>query len=136
MDADDVAMPERIELQLAYLTAHPEIAAVGSALRQIDKDGQQIAQPTRYPSSSDEIRRGLLLGYSTLAQPTVAMRRDTALAVGGYRPAFDTAEDFDLWLRLSERYRLRIFLMSSSTIDGMVITLPPGAGAIRCLLVK
>jgi glycosyltransferase involved in cell wall biosynthesis len=106
MDADDVAMPERIELQLAYLTTHPEIAAVGSALRLIDKNGQHIAQPTIYPSSSDEIRRGLLMGYSMLAQPTVAMRRQTALAVGGYRPAFDTAEDFDLWLRLSERHPL------------------------------
>jgi len=28
------------------------------------------------------------------------------IAVGGYRQAFDSAEDYDLWVRLSERYPL------------------------------
>src|SRR5262245_30748713 len=106
MDADDIAMPERIERQLAYLGAHPEVAAVGSALRLIDKDGQPIAPPTAYPLTSEEIRKGLLMGHSMLGQPTVAMRRQPVLAVGGYRLAFDSAEDFDLWLRLSERHPL------------------------------
>src|SRR5262245_21863712 len=43
MDDDDIAMPERIELQLAYLTGHPDVAAVGSALRLINKDGDPLA---------------------------------------------------------------------------------------------
>jgi hypothetical protein len=35
------------------------------------------------------------------------MLRAAALAdVGGYRPAYRSAEDYDLWLRLSERYEL------------------------------
>ena len=34
------------------------------------------------------------------------LRRDAALAVGGYRPAFRLAEDYDLWLRLRERHQL------------------------------
>jgi glycosyltransferase involved in cell wall biosynthesis len=106
MDHDDIAMPDRIERQLAYLAEHPEIAAVGSALRLINKDGDQIAAPTKYPLTSEEIREGLLSGYCMLGQPTVAMRRKAAIAVGGYRRAFDTADDYDLWLRLSERYPL------------------------------
>jgi glycosyltransferase involved in cell wall biosynthesis len=106
MDHDDVAMPERIERQLAYLAEHPEVAAVGSALRLINKDGDPIAPPTKYPLLSEEIREGLLSGYCMLGQPTVAMRREAAIAVGGYRRAFDPADDYDLWLRLSERYAL------------------------------
>jgi hypothetical protein len=43
---------------------------------------------------------------SALAHPTVMMRRDAVMAVGGYRPAFEPAEDLDLWLRLAERGRL------------------------------
>jgi hypothetical protein len=46
------------------------------------------------------------MGQNTLGQPTMAMRREAVLAAGGYRRAFDTAEDFDLWLRLSERHPL------------------------------
>ena len=106
MDQDDVAMPERIERQLAYLAEHPEVAAVGSALRLINKDGDPIAPPTMYPPTSEEIREGLLSGYCMLGQPTVAMRREAAIAVGGYRRAFDPADDYDLWIRLSERYAL------------------------------
>jgi len=106
MDADDVAMPERIERQLAYLAERPRVAAVGSALRLINKDGDPIAPPTKYPLTSEEIRKGLLSGYCALGHPTVAMRREAAVAVGGYRRAFDPADDYDLWIRLSERYAL------------------------------
>jgi glycosyltransferase involved in cell wall biosynthesis len=106
MDADDVAMPERIELQLAYLTRHPDVAAVGSALRLVDKDGEPLAPPTYYPLTAEEIREGLQKGHCTLGQPTVAMRREAAIAVGGYRRAFDPADDYDLWIRLSERHAL------------------------------
>jgi len=106
MDADDVAMPGRVERQLGYLVSHPEVAAVGSALQLIDKDGQQIAPSSGYPLTPEEIRTGLLMGCNTLGHPTVAMRREAVLSVGGYRRQFDFAEDFDLWLRLSERHAL------------------------------
>jgi glycosyl transferase family 2/putative nucleotidyltransferase-like protein len=106
MDADDVAMPGRIECQLGYLVAHPEVVVVGSALQLIDKDGQQIAESSGYPLTPQEIRKGLLTGCNTIGHPTVAMRREAVLSVGGYRRLFDFAEDFDLWLRLSERHAL------------------------------
>jgi hypothetical protein len=38
--------------------------------------------------------------------PSVMLRRDAVFAVGGYRTATEYAEDFDLWLRLDERYPL------------------------------
>jgi len=34
------------------------------------------------------------------------MRKDAVLACGGYRGAFQHAEDYDLWLRLSERHHI------------------------------
>jgi glycosyltransferase involved in cell wall biosynthesis len=106
MDADDIAMPERIELQLGYLARHPDVTAVGSALRLIDKDGDPLAPPTKYPLTAEEVREGLRMGHCALGQPTVAMRREAAIAVGGYRPAFEPADDYDLWIRLSERHAL------------------------------
>src|SRR6185437_13628365 len=38
--------------------------------------------------------------------PAVVMRKDVALAAGGYRKALLDAEDYDLWLRMSERTKL------------------------------
>jgi hypothetical protein len=34
------------------------------------------------------------------------MRKDAVIAVGGYRPAYQYAEDYDLWLRMAERFAL------------------------------
>jgi hypothetical protein len=41
-----------------------------------------------------------------MIHPTMVLRRDVVLGIGGYRTAFRYCEDFDLWLRLSERYDL------------------------------
>ena len=39
MDSDDVALPERFEVQVAYLREHPECVVVGSRALIIDPDG-------------------------------------------------------------------------------------------------
>ena len=43
IDADDVAEPERFARQVAFLQAHPEVAALGSAIRIIGPDGASAA---------------------------------------------------------------------------------------------
>jgi hypothetical protein len=52
-----------------------------------------------------ELREDLLKA-NCLIHSTIVMRRRSVLAVGGYRPVFTAAEDYDLWLRLSERHNL------------------------------
>ena len=105
MDHDDLAMPERIARQLAFLAEHPAVVAVGSAMRMVDQKGRAIGQSC-YPSGDEEIRNWLLRGNCPLAHPTVALRRKLVLAMGGYRTLYDASDDFDLWLRLSERHEL------------------------------
>lgn len=104
-DADDVACPDRIACQVDYLECNPGTAAVGSAVEFIGRSGQSIDIAT-FPQSASEIRSMLERGTNALAHPTVAFRRQAALQVGGYRTAFGLAEDYDLWLRLSERHEL------------------------------
>jgi hypothetical protein len=104
MDADDVALPERLARQLEALEAQPELALVGSAVTVIDEDGRRLTSIS-YPQLPHEIRERLAVG-NPLAHPTVMMRREALEHVGGYRASFAYAEDYDLWLRLSERYEL------------------------------
>src|SRR6476661_6105481 len=40
MDADDVALPERLLRQVNYLRAHPEVVCVGTAVHLIDGGGR------------------------------------------------------------------------------------------------
>jgi glycosyl transferase family 2 len=104
MDADDIAHRDRFAQQVAFLDAHPEVAVLGSAVTLIDALGRAM-RDVQYPESPAAVAEFLSTG-SALAHPAVMMRRDAVIAVGGYRPAYQYAEDYDLWLRMAERYAL------------------------------
>jgi Glycosyl transferase family 2 len=100
LDADDVALPERLRLQVEFLDAHPEVALLGGQALMIDEAGRDFGR-AEYPLPDNELRQGLQSG-NPFVHPAVAMRRQAFEAVGGYRINFDYAEDLDLWLRLAE----------------------------------
>ena len=102
LDADDVALPGRLERQAAFLDAHPSVAVVGGAAHVVDSSGERIST-MRFPTESRVIRT-TLRRHNCFAHPTVLLRRTALEDVGGYR--FDHSEDYDLWLRLSERFDL------------------------------
>ena len=99
MDADDIAYTERLARQVAYLDSHPSVLALGTARRLIAPDGRAL-KIVRPPTAPAAVRAALARG-NCLAHPTVMLRRDAVLRVGGYRQAFVPAEDYDLWLRLA-----------------------------------
>jgi glycosyltransferase involved in cell wall biosynthesis len=100
MDADDVAWPERFAAQAAFLADHPSVALVGGAIQEIDAAGRP-GGIRRSPTEPAAIR-ALLPTRNCIAHPTVMARRAVLVAASGYRAAFLAAEDYDLWLRLSE----------------------------------
>jgi len=106
MDADDISQPARLAAQIAFLDAHPDVGVVGAQLAYIDEEERPLASPKMHPLRHEEIRAQLLAGHCVVMHPTVMMRRECVLAAGGYRPALDSAEDIDLWLRLAGRTRL------------------------------
>jgi glycosyltransferase involved in cell wall biosynthesis len=102
MDHDDVALPDRIERQVAQLDADSGLAVVGGACIFVDSGGRETGI-ARYPVGDRAIRRALRR-INCIVHSAAAMRADSVRRVGGYR--FDQAEDYDLWLRLAERHRM------------------------------
>ena len=103
MNADDVALPERLAAQVAHLSAHPRVVALGTQTRLlVDDTATDVV--SRLPTDPEGCRR-LLAVAPPLAHPTVMLRRSAALAVGGYRQRA-VIEDWDLWLRLADRHDL------------------------------
>jgi glycosyltransferase involved in cell wall biosynthesis len=103
MDADDVSLPHRLQRQVDFLARRPAVDAVGTGIVLVKPE-----MPDRIsilPSDSRVIRRNLasLNTRFVVAHPTVLMRRRALEAAGGYRRLFPHAEDYDLWLRMSER---------------------------------
>lgn len=73
MDADDISHPSRLEKQVAYLMAHPEVFLVGSNASVINKDGAVIGEKLE-PLSSEDIYKGYLT-FHPLIHPTTMFRR-------------------------------------------------------------
>ncbi|MGQ9564286.1 MAG: glycosyltransferase family 2 protein [Thermogutta sp.] len=82
MDADDIAEPERLERQLQFLRANPNIQVVGSWIRIINANGEPIGI-RHYPTSPQAVKRAMRR-YNALAHPSVVVSREIALAVGAY----------------------------------------------------
>ena len=96
-DSDDICLPERLELQVAFLRAHPEISAVGGAMDIMNTEGRLIAHRS-YPQSSNEIASAMQF-TNAIAHPTVMFRKADIELYGSYNPSYRYCEDLDLWLR-------------------------------------
>lgn len=99
MDADDIALPERLYQQKDYMDKNPHIVALGSAILLIDEKSQTFGKST-YPSNGKALGEYLYKIGSPFAHPAVMMRKAPVMELGGYRKAYKHAEDYDLWLRL------------------------------------
>jgi len=101
LDADDRALPGRLEHQVAALDGEPGLGAVGGRARLFVERGAPPEGMARYVEWVNGLRdpHPQLLVESPLFHPAVAMRASAVEEVGGYRDE-DRPEDYDLWLRL------------------------------------
>ena len=102
MDADDISLPRRLEIQLNYIEKHPEVAVVGCCGDVFGTNG--IIQACGNSGlSAGEIKR--YLGKKNLfMHGSVMMRKSCLEKVGCYREFFRFSQDYDLWLRLSQHF--------------------------------
>ncbi|RTL60498.1 MAG: glycosyltransferase [Hyphomicrobiales bacterium] len=101
MDADDIAMPKRLESQYAHMIQNDDLLVLGTRTLWINEEGIEL-KPPRFVKGRQEVAKALEC-KCVICHPTVLMRRIPIMEMGGYRCAYECAEDFDLWLRASER---------------------------------
>jgi hypothetical protein len=104
LDADDVALPDRLERQLGFLARNDSVALVGGAVAFTNERGDVFAEQ-QYPTSDADIRRAFER-TTPFVHSAVTMRRAAFDRAGGYRPVFVEAEDLDLWLRIADSHPL------------------------------
>lgn len=140
LDSDDISLPNRLEVTLAYLRAHPECVAVGSRVQHIDEAGNPLTG-TVQPGDPEEARVDTIPARDPyIIHSTLLTRRAEVEAVGGYRHV-SFSEDTDLFWRLGERgklvilpetlalYRVHTSSVSSSLHSGRVMAVGCQLGA-------
>jgi glycosyltransferase involved in cell wall biosynthesis len=103
MDADDIALPERLARQAATCGADPSLTVVSCLVEAFPAaaitDGMRRYLAWMNAARTPEAIRNALFVESPIAHPSAMIRTAALRAAGGYR-AFDGPEDYDLWLRL------------------------------------
>lgn len=103
MDADDVALPSRLEKQYSYLQSHPDCMVVGCQVQVVDEADVFLHVDPR-PMSDVNVRLFLTYGCA-LSGPTVIFRKSMLDSVGGFDENELPAEDYACWVKLAEKYQ-------------------------------
>jgi glycosyltransferase involved in cell wall biosynthesis len=102
LDADDLALPHRLETQRAALLADPALALVAHGFEWVDEAGRLLPWPyhawRRHPDLND--LRGWLFDCPVVPS-AVMLRKDAWRRVGGFDERLIGPEDWDFWLRLA-----------------------------------
>ena len=106
LDADDRAHPNRLQRQRQYLKSHPEIGLLGTWADKIDEQGALKGSLT--PPTQPEVLVRLLARTNPFIHSSIMVRKAVIQNAGLYRMIFEGAEDYDLWMRISEITKIAI----------------------------
>ena len=98
MDADDIAVPERAEIQLALFQADPKLDVTSGVVSEFRDKPRDIRQFRSLPEQHDEIVRFARV-RNPINHPCVMYRRESVLEAGNYQDFF-RLEDYFLWVRM------------------------------------
>ena len=113
LDADDIWLPNKLELQLQFLRDHRDVALVFGDAEHFDGSGTVIPsflrQKTSFPMQNggslvlrDAFR--LLLEANYITTSTVVITRACLKRVGVFDESLRSVEDRDLWLRVARAF--------------------------------
>ncbi|WP_231919091.1 glycosyltransferase [Shewanella sp. UCD-FRSSP16_17] len=106
MDTDDICVPERFAKQLQSIVSNPEVAILGSSIKEVDGETLSFISNRFVSESHAEILKELPQ-KNPFNHMTVVYRKSAIEAVGGYKD-LPYMEDWYLWLRLlSKGYKAR-----------------------------
>ena len=104
-DADDILSPQRLEKQVHFLETNTDVALVGTGIRLIDVNGDELGVKL-YPTKHASLCELLLQCENPLPHSTIMCRKLVLDQLGHYDSLFAKAQDYALYLRVIQGYRV------------------------------
>jgi alpha-1,3-rhamnosyltransferase len=102
--SDDFCAKNKTELQVKALEEHPDYAMCYGNMLGVDNDSNITKRrSTKYNVSGELFEKILFRNFITA--PTVMLKRDVLIDVGGYDPKYKI-EDHPMWLKISKKYKI------------------------------
>lgn len=99
LDSDDIALPNRLKKQVAFLEKHQEYVLLGAGCIHIDKEGKKLAEVERNIPNTH--LKSLLLFSNYFINSTVMFRTEEVKKVT-YQKGFAPAEDYELFSQIGK----------------------------------
>lgn len=101
--AGDISHPTRLEKQLDYLSQHQDVGAVGGGFNYVNENGEILAKTCQYIEyhSPNQMMKQNIFNHGEVMMTLEAYQK-----AGGYRSFFIYTQDYDLWLRILEFYKI------------------------------
>jgi glycosyltransferase involved in cell wall biosynthesis len=107
LNSDDWALPGRLERQVAFLEANPQVSLLFGMPRPVDEAGQptqafnDFRAPLRWPDFSRRTwLRAFFFEGNCLCAPSAMIRREAYAVAGPYDPRLTNLQDLDMWIRM------------------------------------
>jgi hypothetical protein len=98
LDADDYALPQRLEKQIAFMGKYPDVILCGSRI--LELIGEKLSeQRIAFVESDQAIKKSMSL-FNPFAHSAVIFRKNIFFKAGGYNCQLKYCQDYDLWLRM------------------------------------
>lgn len=99
MDSDDISIENRCDLEVGYMTDHPDVDIVSGTILEFCGSTKNITGKRELPQNHEEI-----CIYSKkrnpFNHPAVAFRKKAVLDAGSYNETYHLFEDYYLWIRM------------------------------------
>jgi glycosyltransferase involved in cell wall biosynthesis len=105
LDQDDIAAPTRLQEQINFLNSHPDYSCVLSGISRFTSGMEFGSYQNDY---TEEISDYTQVIYGCIVHSTICFRRESFVALGGYRPSLYPVDDYDLLLRFEESYKVAV----------------------------
>lgn len=103
LDADDLWSEDKLAAQLAALQQNHQAAVAYSWTDHIDEDGKFL-RPASYTSCNGNVYQRILVGNFLACGSNALISAQALTQVGGFDESLNSAEDWDMWLRLAPLY--------------------------------
>lgn len=102
LDSDDLALPDRLEKQVQFLSQYPEFGAVsGQCVSFAGEPVIDLSKLMPWPTDPDEISDSLKAGRMRILNGAAMLRRQVFDQFGGYRVELRRAQDYEFFRRLA-----------------------------------
>lgn len=105
LDSDDIALPQRLNLQYEFFVQHPEFALCGGHGLFIDQNGDLMKDDRLRVVLGPENIKMTLLFTNTFVNSAVMFKTAVLRELGGYRD-YGPVEDYELSVRISNHYKV------------------------------